>query len=108
MDSLCGILRTALEDPDPYVRKTAALSVLKLYFHNRERAEQEGFVVSLKKLLSDSNPMVRLHDRLLFSQVVANALVALCEINRKSADFNLIIELGVASNLLAAMNECSE
>lgn len=88
---LCEPLRKCLKDEDPYVRKTAAVCVAKLYdissgsilnFFNMMHlnkinfsglVEDQGFLDQLKDLLSDSNPMV-----------VANAVAALSEINESS------------------------
>lgn len=56
---LCEPLRKCLKDEDPYVRKTAAVCVAKLYDINAALVEDQGFLDQLKDLLSDSNPMVR-------------------------------------------------
>ena len=48
------------QDEDPYVRKTAAICVAKLFDINPELVEDQGFINSLNDMLSDSNPMVRL------------------------------------------------
>jgi AP-1 complex subunit beta-1 len=56
---LCEPLRKCLKDEDPYVRKTAAVCVAKLYDINSSMVEDQGFLDQLKDLLSDSNPMVR-------------------------------------------------
>jgi vesicle coat complex subunit len=55
---LCEPLRKCLKDEDPYVRKTAAVCVAKLYDINPALVEDQGFLDQLKDLLSDSNPMV--------------------------------------------------
>ena len=55
---LCEPLRKCLKDEDPYVRKTAAVSVAKLHDINAQLVEDQGFLDLLKDLLSDSNPMV--------------------------------------------------
>lgn len=67
---LCGPLRKTLKDSDPYVRKTAAVCVAKLFDIDPELVQDQGFVESLQELLSDANPMV-----------VANAVAALSEIH---------------------------
>ena len=41
-------LRHCLKDRDPYVRKTAAICVAKLYVHDRRLVEKEGFINSLQ------------------------------------------------------------
>lgn len=56
---LCEPLRKCLKDEDPYVRKTAAVCVAKLYDINAQLVEDQGFLDQLRDLLSDSNPMVR-------------------------------------------------
>lgn len=55
---LCEPLRKCLKDEDPYVRKTAAVSVAKLHDINAQLVEDQGFLEQLRDLLSDSNPMV--------------------------------------------------
>ena len=62
---LCEPLRKCLKDDDPYVRKTAAVCVAKLYDISADMVQEQGFLDLLKELLSDSNPMV-----------VANAVAA--------------------------------
>ena len=88
-----------LQDEDPYVRKTAAVSVAKLHDINSQLVEEQGFLDSLKELLSDSNPMV-----------VANAVAALSEINDSSPTGKPMIEMNAATinKLLTALNECTE
>lgn len=73
---LCEPLRKCLKDEDPYVRKTAAVCVAKLHDINAQLVEDQGFLDTLKDLISDSNPMVivfcLLH--LLFIQVAVTTL----------------------------------
>ncbi|KAG5673681.1 hypothetical protein PVAND_003707 [Polypedilum vanderplanki] len=96
---LCEPLRKCLKDEDPYVRKTAAVCVAKLYDISSSMVEDQGFLDQLKDLLSDSNPMV-----------VANAVAALSEINESSASGQPLVELNSATinKLLTALNECTE
>lgn len=58
---LCEPLRKCLKDEDPYVRKTAAVCVAKLHDINAQLVEDQGFLDTLKDLISDSNPMVQLN-----------------------------------------------
>lgn len=58
---LCEPLRKCLKDEDPYVRKTAAVCVAKLHDINAQLVEDQGFLDTLKDLISDSNPMVSLY-----------------------------------------------
>jgi len=94
---LCEPLRKALKDEDPYVRKTAAVCVAKLYDINPDLVEVQGFLELLQELLSDSNPTV-----------VANAVAALSEIQESSSDVVLDLNTSVLQKLLAALNECTE
>ncbi|KAJ3029212.1 AP-2 complex subunit beta [Rhizophlyctis rosea] len=96
-DCLCEPLRHCLRDRDPYVRKTAAICVAKLYMHDRVLVENEGFLEGLRALLDDEN-----------STVVANTVVALSEIADRSDKFDLNFDVSVANKLLTALNECSE
>jgi AP-1 complex subunit beta-1 len=63
---LCEPLSRCLRDEDPYVRKTAAVCVAKLYDIAPELVEDRGFVDTLRDLIGDANPTV-----------VANAVAAL-------------------------------
>ncbi|CAN6460597.1 unnamed protein product [Victoria cruziana] len=94
---LCDPLQRCLKDDDPYVRKTAAVCVAKLYDINAELVEDRGFLDTLKDLISDNNPMV-----------VANAIAALAEIQDNSSRPIFEITSSTLSKLLAALNECTE
>ena len=85
------------QDDDPYVRKTAAICVAKLFDINAELVEERGFLDTLKDLISDSNPMV-----------VANAVAALAEIQESSSRPVFEITTATLFKLLAALNECTE
>ncbi|RSH79260.1 uncharacterized protein EHS24_001300 [Apiotrichum porosum] len=99
IQSLVDPLRHALEDQDPYVRKTAAIAVAKLYAsdYGKKTIERENFVAMLRDLLADHNPTV-----------VANAVAALVEISDRSTDITLRLNATVAGKLVAALGECSE
>jgi vesicle coat complex subunit len=58
IDYLSDPLAKALKDENPYVRKTGALCVAKLYDIKPELAIDNGFVSQLHELVADSNPMV--------------------------------------------------
>ncbi|KAL3499318.1 hypothetical protein ACH5RR_038411 [Cinchona calisaya] len=94
---LCDPLQRCLKDDDPYVRKTAAICVAKLYNINAELVEDRGFLEALKDLISDNNPMV-----------VANAVAALAEIQENSSKPIFEITSHTLSKLLTALNECTE
>lgn len=63
-------LHRCLRDENPYVRKTAALAVAKLWDLKPELALEGGFVEVLREMVGDGNPMV-----------VANAVTALSDIH---------------------------
>ncbi|KEP61546.1 UNVERIFIED_CONTAM: beta adaptin protein, putative [Hammondia hammondi] len=94
-------LRRSCKDPDPYVRKTAAICVAKLFSIRPDMVGEEGFIEELTTMLSDSNPVV-----------VANAVAALSEISENSGrNYMKNILNAKESNvnkLLAALNECTE
>ncbi|KAI9033274.1 Adaptor-related protein complex 1 beta 1 subunit [Hyaloraphidium curvatum] len=98
IDYLCEPLRKGLRDENPYVRKTAALCVAKLYDLTPQLAIDNGFVATLQDLLSDPNPMV-----------IANAVAALTEINELTPDADVfIVNTVVLTKLLTALNDCTE
>lgn len=94
---LCEPLSRALRDDDPYVRKTAAVCVAKLYDIAPDLVAERGFLETLHDLISDSNP-----------SVVANAVAALSEIAEASGKDVMKISAAVLQKLLAALNECTE
>lgn len=90
-------LQAALKDADPYVRKTAALTVAKLYDMNSELAVESGLIDGLRTLLDDSNAMV-----------LANAVAALTEISEAAGEDLLQLNTGSMVKMLTAINQCSE
>ncbi|KAF9464650.1 adaptin N terminal region-domain-containing protein [Collybia nuda] len=96
-DALSENLRHCLKDRDPYVRKTAAICVAKLYSADPRRAEKGGFVEMLRDLMLDSN-----------ATVVANAVAALSEIGDRHDGVIFKLNLATTNKLLAALGESSE
>eukprot|EP01035_Chromulina_nebulosa_P018467 gene18467-24177_t len=94
---LCEPLNRCLRDEDPYVRKTAAVCVAKLYDISPELVEDRGFLDILRELISDANP-----------SVVSNAVAALNEISDTSGKDVMQVSATVLQKLLAALNECTE
>lgn len=91
-------LRKTLKDESPYVRKTAALCVAKLFDLNPVLAVEEGFIETLQEMIGDSNPMV-----------VANAVTALAEIHESAPETNaLVVTSTILKKMLLALNECTE
>ena len=95
--SLLDPLRHCLSDADPYVRKTAAICVAKVWFYDKAIVEKEGLISNLRDLLADSN-----------ASVIANAVASLTEITDKSDTITLKLNLTIANKLLSAVGECSE
>ena len=90
-------LKKSLDDESPYVRKTAALGVSKLYDTVPEVVESSGLFGQLMNLLRDENPMV-----------VANTVTAIFEINEKRSSPLLVLNDKAVLPMLSALNECSE
>ena len=96
-EALTEPLRHALRDKDPYVRKTAAICVAKVYMADPRRTERQGFVEMLRDLLLDSN-----------ATVVSNAVAALVEISERHDGVAFKLNLTVCNKLLVALGESSE
>ncbi|GAA5843228.1 hypothetical protein JCM11251_002254 [Rhodosporidiobolus azoricus] len=98
LDYIADPLRKCLRDENPYVRKTAALGVMKLYDMKPSLCEENGFLDILRDMVTDSNPMV-----------VANAVVALTEIQESVEDDSMFpLDSSTLSRLLIALGECTE
>jgi vesicle coat complex subunit len=119
LNYLASPLSRCLKDENPYVRKTAALCVAKVFELKPEMCAEYGFIETLRDLIGDGNPMV-----------VANAVSALGDIHEASLaaqqtpepstdgstpppsarpDQHLfIIDQPTLTKLLVALNECSE
>jgi AP-2 complex subunit beta-1 len=97
LDHLTEQLRHHLKDRDPYVRKTAAICVAKLYAADPRKAERGGFVQLLSELLADGN-----------ATVVANAVAALSEIADRPDGVVFKLNMQIANKLIAALGESSE
>lgn len=91
-------LRKTLKDESPYVRKTAAICVAKLFDLNASMCLENGFLETLQELIGDPNPMV-----------VANAVTALSEINKAAPETKALhITSTTLKKMLMALNECTE
>ncbi|KAJ3055615.1 hypothetical protein HK097_009942 [Rhizophlyctis rosea] len=98
VDYLLEPLKKGLRDEDPYVRKTAALCVAKLFDLSPAIAMDNGLVAIVQEMLSDRNPMV-----------IANAVAALAEISGASVKKDVfVVNNTILTKLLAAINECTE
>ncbi|KAL2163234.1 hypothetical protein VTH06DRAFT_5290 [Thermothelomyces fergusii] len=91
-------LRKTLRDESPYVRKTAAICVAKLFDLNPTMCIENGFLETLQEMIGDPNPMV-----------VANSVQALAEINETAPETKaLVVTPATLKKLLMALNECTE
>lgn len=91
-------LRKTIRDESPYVRKTAAIAVAKLFDLNPSLCIENGFIESLQELIGDPNPMV-----------VANSVQALAEISETAPETRaLVLTSTILKKLLMALNECTE
>ncbi|KAG7808597.1 hypothetical protein KL921_003679 [Ogataea angusta] len=90
-------LKRTLKDDNPYVRKTAAICVAKLFDLNSRMCVEQGFLDELMSLLDDSNQMV-----------VANSISALIEISKATNSNILKIDSKILKKLLMTLNECTE
>ncbi|KAF3767542.1 Adaptor protein complex beta subunit [Cryphonectria parasitica EP155] len=91
------LVKRLLQDLDPYVRKTAAFCVAKLYDHDRHMVERSDLIDRLNSLLRDDNPTV-----------VASALASLMDIWERSDAIKLTIDYSNASKMVAILPDCSE
>jgi len=89
--------KSLLRDSDPYVRKTAAFCVAKLYDHDRNLVEGSDLIDKLNQMLRDDNPTV-----------VASCLASLMDIWERSEAIKLTIDYGNASKLVQILPDCSE
>ena len=91
-------LRKTLRDESPYVRKTAAICVAKLFDLNSSMCLENGFLETLQEMIGDPNPMV-----------VANSVTALVEINEAAPETRALrVTTATLKKMLMALNECTE
>ena len=90
-------VRVGLHDADPFVRKTAALSVAKVFDLSPEVVESGNLLAEVTGLLDDANP-----------HVIANAAAALNEVRQRAPFSVLEIKMPTATKILAALNECTQ
>lgn len=91
-------LRKTLSDESPYVRKTAAICVAKLFDLNPGMCLENGFLEMLQEMIGDPNPMV-----------VANSVTALSEIHHTAPQTQALqVTPNTLRKMLMALNECTE
>lgn len=97
VEALVQPLKGLLKDNDPYVRKTAAFCVAKLYDHDRQLVESSDLIDRLNLMLRDENPTV-----------VSSALASLMDIWERSESIKLTIDYANASKIVSILADCSE
>ena len=99
MQFLCDPLKDALNDKDPYVRKTGALCVAKIYDINAQLVEEQfGFIDKIQNMLEEeSNAMV-----------IANCISALIEISTTKGKDIININWKKCRHLMSALHENNE
>jgi AP-2 complex subunit beta-1 len=90
-------LKKLMGDNDPYVRKTSAFCVAKLYDHDKHLVERSDLIDRLNRMLQDENPTV-----------VSSALAALMDIWERSENIKLTIDYASASKIVSILPDCSE
>ncbi|KAK9461931.1 adaptin N terminal region-domain-containing protein [Lipomyces oligophaga] len=95
--AVIGPLSRMLQDPDPYVRKTAAFAVAKLWSVDPSLVESKGLIEATNQLLADSNPTV-----------VSAALAALTDITDRADKMKLTVGYQDASKLVQILGDCNE
>ncbi|OHT01974.1 Adaptin N terminal region family protein [Tritrichomonas foetus] len=89
-------LKRSLKDKDPYVRKTAAMAVSKIYDIIPEAVENAQILSDLLELLNDENPMV-----------VSNTTASLFEINERRSTPVFELDEKTVTPVISAMTQCS-
>ena len=97
VESTLPPLKGLLKDTDPYVRKTAAFCVAKLYDHDKDLVEKSDLIDRLNLMLRDENPTV-----------VSSSLAALMDIWERSESIKLTIDYSNASKIVQILPDCSE
>ncbi|ABN67677.2 predicted protein [Scheffersomyces stipitis CBS 6054] len=92
-----GAVRTGLGDVDPYVRKTAAYAVSRLYQHDPTRTEKHNLISELNELLYDKNQVV-----------VSNALASLSYVTDHSRTLTLAIDKAHSMALITHLGNANE
>ncbi|KAJ5447123.1 hypothetical protein N7445_001944 [Penicillium cf. griseofulvum] len=90
-------VKRLMQDNDPYVRKTAAFCVAKLYEHDKKMVENSDLIDRLNRMLKDENPTV-----------VSCVLASLVDIWGRSESISLTIDYVSASKLVSILADCSE
>lgn len=97
IESTVQPLKSLMRDPDPYVRKTSAICVAKLYDHDHRLVETSDLIDRLNSMLRDDNPTV-----------ISSALASLMDIWERNEAISLTIDYPTASKIVSILPDCSE
>ena len=99
LDYVIEPLRRGIRDSSPYVRKTSALCIAKIFDLNPEVSQDCGFLDILQELLmTDSNPMV-----------VSNVAAALADIQELVPDLEALkLNDEIFARLVEVLADCTE
>lgn len=97
VEGTVGPLKRLVGDQDPYVRKTAAITVAKIYDHDKRLVEASDLIERLNRMLKDDNPTV-----------VASALASLKDIWERNENIRLTIDYASASKIISILPDCNE
>lgn len=97
MDLSFASVKRALRDKEPYVRRSAAYAIARLYQHDPTRTERESLVDELNELLYDNDLVI-----------ISDALAALSSITEKSKTLNLAIDKAHSLTLISLLRSANE
>lgn len=98
VDYLCEPLHRTLHDESPYVRKTAVICVAKLFDISPDLVDENGFLDTLKEMLTDTNPMV-----------VSTVVSALTDIHEADPSVGALdMDSRNVGRLVSALADCTE
>ncbi|OHT08170.1 hypothetical protein TRFO_23375 [Tritrichomonas foetus] len=96
-EHLVPIIKAGAQSNDPYIRKAAAMSILKVHHNSSTIIQRFNLGDDLQVLLNDPNP-----------NVASNALCALTEINNTLATPLFDVSVKVINNLLNTIEDATE
>ena len=97
VEATVGPLKKLMVDGDPYVRKTAAMTVAKIYDHDKRLIENSDLIDRLNRMLKDENPTV-----------VAISQATHKDIWERSEKIKFTIDQTNASNIVTILSDCNE
>ena len=96
-ETLVPIIVEGAKSQDPYIRKTAALAILKIHHRSERAIDKYNLAPVLQELLMDKNP-----------SVTANAVAAISEISRSRNTPFVEMSVQLVKHLLTMMKDAHE